>query len=181
MGRMLARGMNSRAVANSLGIAVNTVQRFILSFLLRPEPEVTAVGDTFDIDEQRTFVGKKEGGECWLMYAFSHARRTPHFLQVGRRTKSNLQQMVNKVLDCSPAQIITDRLPVFKSIVPKDMHRRGKRANQLIERQNLNNRKDIARLARRTMCYSKSEKHLEAHVRFYFWFANAYNNKALVL
>uniref|UniRef100_UPI00166D2F5C IS1 family transposase n=1 Tax=Aquaticitalea lipolytica TaxID=1247562 RepID=UPI00166D2F5C len=68
-----------------------------------------------------------------------------------------------------PDKIYTDRLNVYPSLIPKSIHRRFQYCTNKIERMNLTLRTHIKRLSRKTICFSKSEKYLEAHLKIYFW------------
>ena len=51
-----------------------------------------------------------------------------------------------------------DGWEVYQRLLPTDQHRVTKRYTQFIERQNLNFRNRIKRLARKTLCFSNSIK-----------------------
>lgn len=108
-----------------------------------------------EMDEQWSFVGTKSEPR-WLWYAWS-----PHFKRVfastlGRRVDDSLRQWLALLkrfsfrLDCTEDWGTYERLP------PTDKHFITKRYTQSIERQNLNFRAHLKRLARRTLCFSKS-------------------------
>ena len=56
-----------------------------------------------------------------------------------------------------------------KAVTPKSIHKRFQYCTNKIERMNLTLRTHIKRLSRKTICFSKSEKYLEAHLKIYFW------------
>uniref|UniRef100_UPI0038B502E2 IS1 family transposase n=1 Tax=Tenacibaculum singaporense TaxID=2358479 RepID=UPI0038B502E2 len=49
------------------------------------------------------------------------------------------------------------------------MHKRFQYCTNRIERMNLNLRTHIKRLSRKTICFTKNQKYLEAHLKIYFW------------
>lgn len=124
--------------------------------------------DEYEIDEIQTYVGDKDS-KTWIIYAISKTTRLPIALKVGRRTKENLKQVVNKVLIYSPKRIYTDGLDIYQSLIPKYLHKRGKRKINYIERKNLTLREHIKRLSRKTISFTKKEEMLELHLRWYFW------------
>ncbi|CDG46938.1 Transposase, IS1 family [Serratia symbiotica SCt-VLC] len=53
---------------------------------------------------------------------------------------------------------MTDAWPVYRTLLPSTSHVISKKYTQRIERHNLNLRTHLKRLARRTICFSKSEE-----------------------
>nr|WP_262709366.1 IS1 family transposase [Tamlana fucoidanivorans] len=51
----------------------------------------------------------------------------------------------------------------------KDIHKFTHYKTNRIERNNLNLRTHLKRLSRKTICYTKSLKYLEATLKLYFW------------
>ena len=106
-------------------------------------------------DEQWSFVGKKSE-QRWLWYAWS-----PHFKRVfaytlGRRVDECLKQLLALLQRFSFRVYCTDDWGAYERLLPPDKHLITKRYTQSIERQNLNFRTHLKRLARRTLCFSKS-------------------------
>ena len=88
-------------------------------------------------------------------------------LVVGRRNKTNLERIISTLLLSDSKQIVTDKLNIYKELVPKKIHSTKNRGINHIERENLNLRTHLKRLNRRTICYSKSAAML--FVKIYFW------------
>lgn len=88
---------------------------------------------------------------------------------IGGRTKENISQLINKILLLNPKNIYTDRLNIYPSLIPKEIHRRFQYCTNKIERMNLTLRTHIKRLSRKTICFSRKQEYLEAHLRIYFW------------
>lgn len=124
--------------------------------------------DEYELDEMWTYVGNKDN-ECWVIYAISRTTRLPVVLKVGRRSKENLREVANQLLLLNPKRIYTDGLKMYKELIPKAIHRSGKRKIQHIERKNLTNREHIKRLSRLTISFSKKEEYLDCHLRWYFF------------
>ncbi len=68
----------------------------------------------------------------------------------------------------NPQQIYTDRLNIYRSLVPKPLHKIVRYGTNRIERKNLTLRTHIKHLSIRTLCYSRSNVYLEAHLNLYF-------------
>lgn len=121
-------------------------------------------GQEYQADELRTFVGRKKN-ESWIMYAINKATKKIVSLCTGRRTKENLQKVTEKIMECDPKTICTDRLSIYRSLIPEGLHVVKEKKTNHIERMNLQFRNQLKRLCRRTICFSKSEKMLNASVR----------------
>lgn len=89
--------------------------------------------DVYELDEMWTYVGNKDN-ECWVIYAISRTTRLPVVLKVGRRSKENLREVVNQLLLLNPKRIYTDRLKMYNELIPKAIHRKGRRKINYIER-----------------------------------------------
>ena len=83
--------------------------------------------------------------------------------------KENLKTAVDAVLSLTPAKIYTDALLVYRSLIPKSIHKVFKHCTNKIERNNLTLRTHMKRLNRKTICYSKANLMLEACLRIYIW------------
>jgi len=119
------------------------------------------------MDELRTYVGNKRN-ESWVIYSINKkTRQVVHFV-AGRRTRENIKQVVDETMRQQPAAIYTDKLNIYPSLIPKAQHRKCAHRINHIERMNLTLRNGLKRLSRKTICYSKSEKVLEACLRLYF-------------
>lgn len=129
-------------------------------------------GGEYQADELRTFVGNKKN-ESWIMYAINKTTRKILSLCVGRRTKENLQHVTSAVLQYHPKTICTDRLPMYRSLIPEEIHVVKEKKTNHIERMNLQFRNQLKRLSRKTICFSKSEKMLCSSV----WLCVKYMNK----
>lgn len=108
-----------------------------------------------ELDEQWSYVGKKSE-QRWLWYAWS-----PHFKRVfaytlGRRVDDCLKQLLGLLERFRFRLYCTDDWGAYERLLPEDQHLITKRYTQSIERQNLNLRTHLKRLARKTICFSKS-------------------------
>uniref|UniRef100_UPI00262C4D71 IS1 family transposase n=1 Tax=Seonamhaeicola sp. TaxID=1912245 RepID=UPI00262C4D71 len=126
------------------------------------------LGCKFEVDELWTFTGNK-GNVTWITYALERETKGVVDFILGRKTTENIRPLINKLLLLAPRNIYTDRLNIYPSIIPKAIHKQFRYCTNKIERNNLTWRTHIKRLSRKTICFSKNEKHLEAHLRIYFW------------
>ena len=165
--KILLEGVGQNGLSRILKVSHTTIIKWIRRFKnLKTNAEII-FGDEYEVDEVHTYIGNKEN-TTWIMYAISRTTGNAVDLVIGRRTSENFKRIIDKLLLLNAKLIYTDRLPTFKSLIPKSLYKRGKRRNQKIERNNLNLRQDISRLARRIFCFSKQKDMLEAHLRFYF-------------
>jgi IS1 family transposase len=123
---------------------------------------------TFHIDELWTYV-KRKGQFTYITYCLEEETGTVLDFSIGQRSYKTIAPMVNKLLGNHPKRIYTDRLAIYPKLIPNRVHKVFKYATNKIERNNLNLRLRIKRLARKTICFSKSEKYLRAHLMIYFW------------
>ncbi|MBS1528211.1 MAG: transposase, partial [Bacteroidetes bacterium] len=85
------------------------------------------------------------------------------------RTKANLQRITDALLLSGSRRIYTDKLNIYRYIIPAAIHRVSRYGTNKIERKNLGLRTHLKRLGRKTICYSKSIVMLEACLKIYFW------------
>ena len=114
-----------------------------------PGPEAQA-------DEQWSFVGNK-GNQRWLWYAIDSATGRVLAFVFGRRTDEVCRSLLDKLAVFSITRYFTDDWGSYSKLIPPDKHSVGKRHTQKIENKNLLFRTRIKRLARKTICFSKSE------------------------
>ncbi|MFX3626070.1 MAG: IS1 family transposase [bacterium] len=174
--KSLGCGVGVRRMAYLIGISKPTILKWIKEGRRFKGIDIKKVlpNDEYEIDEMQTLVGKK-GNKTWITYAISRTTRLPIALKVGRRTKESLKQVVDKVLSLYPKRIYTDGLDIYKTLIPKYLHKSGRRRINYIERKNLTLRERIKRICRKTISYTKKEEMLDYHLRWYFW-ATDYNN-----
>ncbi|WP_299223872.1 IS1 family transposase [uncultured Psychroserpens sp.] len=166
---LLKEGSGIRSISRILKISKNTV----LSRLLKISKEIKSpcfhkLGCKFEVDELWSFIGNKDS-VIWITYAIEQQTKTVIDFIVGRKTSENIKPLINKLLLLVPKRIYTDRLNIYTSIIPRAIHKRFQYCTNIIERNNLTLRTHIKRLSRKTICFSKNEKYLEAHLRIYFW------------
>jgi IS1 family transposase len=162
-------GIGIRGIARVLRISITTVIERIKGIAhLLSKTEAYEKSGTYEIDELWTFVGKKEN-ETWVMYAIERKSKRVVDFKVGTRTKANLEHVTNATLQTSPKVICTDRLITYRNLIPSWLHHTRKMATRHIERFNLTLRMHLKRLARKTICFSRSKEMLEACLKIYFW------------
>ena len=120
------------------------------------QTEEIAVRLEAELDEQWSYVGKKSQ-QRWLWYAVDHATNTILAYVFGKRKDDVLLELKSLLAPFNITQYFTDDWGAYQQHLNQYQHTVGKRNTQKIERENLNLRTWIKRLARRTICFSKSE------------------------
>ena len=99
---------------------------------------------------------------CWLWHAINHENGDLIAYVLGSREHGMLWELLDLVynLNFDVTAVYSDDNYAYHDIIPSDVLVTGKRNTQRIERKHLTFRTRLKRLARKTICYSKS---LEMH------------------
>lgn len=108
------------------------------------------------LDEQWSYVGKKSN-QRWLWYAIEAATGCVLSFVFGRRQDEVCENLIAGLKAFNIRTYYTDDWPSYSKFIPESKHVVGKKHMQKIENKNLNFRTRIKRLARKTICFSKSE------------------------
>lgn len=166
---LLKEGCSIRGISRILKISKDTVLSRILTIAKTIEaPVFNLKGKIFQVDEMWSFIGCKQN-VSWITYAIEKDSGTVIDYHIGRKTKETIRPLIDRILVTQPKSIYTDRLNIYPSLIPKKIHKRFQYCTNKIERMNLTLRTHIKRLSRRTICFSRKQEHLEAHLRIYFW------------
>ena len=109
-----------------------------------------------EADEQWSYVQSK-GNPRWLFYAYDRIRKRVLAHVFGPRNALTLRRLLVLLSQFNVAFYMTDAWPVYRTLLASTSHVTSKKYTQRIERHNLNLRTHLKRLARRTICFSKSE------------------------
>jgi insertion element IS1 protein InsB len=88
---------------------------------------------------------------------------------IGSRTLKTVKRIIDTVLMAGAVKVYTDKLNLYGSLLPQCIHSTKQYSINHLERKHLSMRTHLKRLARRTICFSRSRAMLEACVRIYFW------------
>ena len=162
---MLKEGCGVRSIGRILSISKRTVLSRMLkiSKQIRP-PYFNKLGCKFEVDELWSYVGSKEN-ITWITNAIERNSKQVIDFALGRKTTEKIRPLINKLLLLEPNRIYTDRLNIYPSLIPKSIHRRFQYCTNVIERNNLTLRTHVKRLSRKTLCFSRKEIYLEAHLK----------------
>lgn len=165
----LVNGCSLRGTQRITGIAVSTQIRLIKAKGRKlVANQHYNKGDIYELDEMRTYVGRKKN-PIWVIMAVSRTTRQIVDMQVGYRTKRTLKIVTDKLLLLEPRSVYTDGLKEYRYLMPSHIHRVKAYGTNHIERFNLTLRTHLARLTRRSICFSKSKIVLEGVVKCYLW------------
>ena len=111
--------------------------------------------DDAEADEMWSYVGSKRKPR-WLWHAIDHGSRKVLAYVFGRRQDEVFLQLKALLAPFGITRFFTDPWGVYPRHLAPGTHVPGKRHTQQIERQHLTLRTRIKRLARKTICFSKS-------------------------
>ena len=108
-----------------------------------------------ELDEQWSFVGNKSN-QRWLWLALNHYNSEVLAYTFADRSDAACKKLQQLLTPFNITKYFTDGLGAYQRLLPYELHEEGKRNTQKIERKFLTFRTCIKRLARRTICFSKS-------------------------
>lgn len=162
-------GLGNSSISRLLKISKSSVQRTLLALGKQVlKPIITEEKQQYEIDELRTYINNKKN-ECWIIYALNKKTKQMIDFVVGRRTKANINKVVESLKKLNPTRIYSDKLNIYRSLIPKAIHNTIQYNINHIERKNLDLRIHIKNLNRKTICYAKSQHVLSAILQLYFY------------
>lgn len=168
---LLKEGVGIRGISRLTKVSPNTVMRRILKIskaISKPKP---VFGREYEMDELCTTIGNKIRID-WIAYAIERTTKQVVDFRVGSRSLKTLRGVSETLILSQAKRIFTDKLRLYKTLIPKGIHSTKLRATNHIERKNLTLRTHLKYLTRRTICFSRSVVMLVACLRIYFWSGN---------
>ncbi len=166
--KLIKEGTGVRSISRLVNISTTTVLSRILKFSKMIQKPLIPKGKRYELDELCSYIQHKEN-RIWIAYALRKDTREVVDFVVGRRTNKTLKHITNTLILSEAKRINTDKLRNYRSLIPRTIHKTKQFGTNHIERMNLTLRTHLKRLNRRTICFSKKQKYLEAHLRIYFW------------
>ena len=108
-----------------------------------------------EVDEMQSFV-KKKAYTRWLWHAIDHRTGEVLAYVLARRTDKAFLKLKRLLKPFGITKFYTDNLNTYQRNIPSQDHQVSKYKMQKIERKLLTLRTRIKRLARKTICFSKS-------------------------
>ena len=115
----------------------------------------SAAWEAAEVDEMWSFVGSK-AHQRWLWHAIDHLSGVVLAYAFGSRADQVFVQLQKLLKPFGLVHFYTDGAGVYERHLPTAAHTVGKANTQQIERKHLTLRTRIKRLARKTICFSKS-------------------------
>jgi len=112
-------------------------------------------GRAAELDEMWSFVGAKERAR-WLWQAIDHHTGRVLAYIVGTRQDTQFLKLRALLAPFGITRYYTDKAGVYQRHLPPVQHTVGKLTMQKIERKHLTLRMRLKRLARKTLCFSRS-------------------------
>ena len=112
-------------------------------------------GPESELDEMWSYVARKSNPR-WLWYAIDHCSGKVLAYVFGTRKDQVFLQLKALLEPLGITRFYTDGWGAYERHLEPERHVVGKQNTQKIENKNLNLRTRIKRLARRTLCFSKS-------------------------
>lgn len=164
----MREGCGIRGIGRVLAISPTTVIARIKRIAAGLGPGFIPKGRDYEVDELVTCIGSKKN-RVWVAYAWERKERRVVAMRIGRRSKRHLGPLIDALLLADARSIRTDGLDIYRSLIPKRVHRALRFGTNGIERMNLTLRTRLKRLSRRTICYSKSAALLHACAAIACW------------
>jgi insertion element IS1 protein InsB len=104
-----------------------------------------------------------KGTPCWLWHAIDHDTGDVVAFTLGSREKEMCEILWGMLtsLNIKIIAVYSDNNWAYHDVIPSSILKTGKRNTQKIERKHLTFRTRLKRLARKTICYSKT---MEMHI-----------------
>lgn len=109
-----------------------------------------------ELDEMWSFVEKKEN-QRWLWHGIDHKTGKVLAYVLGKRTDNIFLKLKALLEPFGISKFYTDNWATYERKLDPNQHQVGKSNTQKIERNHRTLRNRIKRLARKTICFSKSE------------------------
>ena len=134
---------------------MNTVIKITLKVAKQiNKPAIPLNRHSFEMDELRTYIGKKDN-QYWVAYALCSETKQVIDFTVGKRSKRVLRSVVHTLLFSGVEIVKTDRLNIYRSLIQLSTPVTNAYRINHIEHNKPNLRTHLKRLSRRTICFSK--------------------------
>ncbi|MBE7649209.1 IS1 family transposase [Tenacibaculum finnmarkense] len=159
--QLYLEGLGFRSVGRLLGVSNVSVLNWIRAFgneISSLQPESQDI-EMVEVDEMHSYIGHKK--YCWIWIAVDrYGKRFLHFVTGDRSTKT-AKKFWEGIKDNQMKTIASDYWKPYRAIIIKDKHVQSKAETFTVEGYNSLFRHFLARMRRKSKCYSKSIKMLE--------------------
>ncbi len=162
---MYVNGSGFRAIERVKKVHHTTVINWVreMGNALPNSPEYNEIPEITQVDELETFVGKKN--KIWLWTAVNKHNPGVIAWVLGDRSSETFK-LLWQIISCWHSYFyVTDGYPVYPCFISNEDHIVSKTYMTRVEGENSRFRHYLARLRRKTFCYSKSEEMLKLSIR----------------
>jgi len=158
--------MGFRAIERSTGVHHTTIINWLkqIGEQLPDAPEKDVIPEVGELDELETFVGSKKN-KIWLWTAVNHFSQGILAWVLGDHSGETFKPLWDIVCCWQCYFYVTDGWKVYPSFIDSGDHIVSKIYMTRVEGENTRLRHYLARLHRKTLCYSKSVDMLKYSIR----------------
>lgn len=162
---MYLNGMGFRAIERVTDISHNSVIHWVREFEAAVDEENYDIPETAQIDELQTFIGSKKN---WLWTVVNTKAAGILKFVVGNRSLETFNRLWHSIRGWECFLYITDGYPVYPCLIDGCDHLVGKTVVTRVEGENCRLRHYLARLHRKTLCYSKEMLTISVRLLIYY-------------
>jgi len=164
--KLYVNGMGFRAIERSTGVHHTTIIYWVkqIGEELPNAPESDEIPEVGELDELETFVGSKKN-KIWLWTAVNHFSEGILAWVLGDHSAKTFKPLWDIVCCWQCYFYVTDGWKVYPSFIASEDHIVSKTYMTRVEGENTRLRHYLARLHRKTLCYSKSVQMLKYSIR----------------
>jgi Transposase and inactivated derivatives, IS1 family len=168
--KMYCNGMGFRQIERCTDVCHNTVINWVKKSAkaLPKQPTIEAIPEVGELDELQTFVGKKN--LIWLWTAVNHFKEGILGCVLGDRSSKTFARLWERIKGWQCYFWVTEGYEVYQKFVNSEDQIISKTYMTRVEGENTRLRHYLARLGRKTLCYSKSAEMLEYSVRLLIYY-----------
>jgi len=155
--KMYLNGMGFRAIARVTEIDHTTIINWVeeAGESLPDEPQDSEIPEITEIDELQTFVGSKKN-KFWIWTVVNHRKKGIILWNIGDRSHKSFEPIWQIIKCWHSFFYVTDGWKVYPMYIEPEDHLISKTYMTRVEGENTRLRHYLARLHRKTLCYSKS-------------------------
>ncbi|WP_157196689.1 IS1 family transposase [Methanococcoides burtonii] len=174
--QLYLEGLGFRSIGRLLGVSHVSVQKWIKKFGreledIKSENEISIV----ELDEMHTYIGNKK--YCWIWIAVDRDGKRFIDCSFGSRGKETGLKLWKKLKGKEIGEVMTDHWRAYAEFLPEKIHTQSKAETYTVEGYNSIFRHFLARLRRKSKCYTKSLEMLKYSVLLLM----KYRNKELAM
>ena len=169
--KMYLNGMGFRAIARVTEIDHATIINWVKEKgkMLSDEPQEEELPEITEIDELQTFVGCKKN-KFWVWTVVNHWNQGILLWTIGDRSHKTFEQIWQIIQCWHSFWYVTDGWKVYPMYIQPEDHLVCKTYMTRVEGENTRLRHYLARLHRKTLCYSKSLDLLKYSIRLLLFY-----------